>query len=112
VKPRKNKTKKYEHVTVVKGGIKMGNNSGMVRKIDKLGRVVLPAEMKKELGLSNEQKVEFHFDGDSIVIKKYKEHCAFCDSKEDLTEYKRKDESGEILTSYICKNCLAEIMKL
>jgi transcriptional pleiotropic regulator of transition state genes len=90
----------------------MGNNSGMVRRIDKLGRVVLPAEMKKELGLANEQKVEFHFEGDCIIIKKYKEHCVFCDSKEGLMEYKRTDGEGEDVASYICKKCLSEIMNL
>ena len=90
----------------------MGKNSGMVRKIDKLGRVVLPAEMKKELGLSNEMKVEFHFSGDSIVIKKYNEHCVFCDAELYLVEYKRKDKDGNDIDAYICKSCLADIAKL
>jgi len=90
----------------------MGNNSGMVRKIDKLGRVVLPAEMKKELGLSNEMKVEFHFSGDSIVIKKYNEHCVFCDSETSLVEYKRKDKDGKEIEAYICKKCLSDIANL
>ncbi len=92
----------------------MGNYSGMVRSIDKLGRVVLPAEMKRELGLENEMKVEFHFAGDSIVIKKYHEHCMFCDSEKDLVEYKYKkqDEKDGERKVYICKECLSDITEL
>lgn len=90
----------------------MARHSGMVRRIDKLGRVVLPAEMKKELGLSNEQKVEFHFAGDSIIIKKYLDNCIFCDSTNDLVEYKRKDADGKEQVTIICKKCINEIFNL
>ena len=90
----------------------MGKTSGMIRKIDKLGRVVLPAEMKKELGLSNEMKVEFYFSGDSIIIKKYNEHCVFCDAEKYLVEYKREDKNGKEIEAFICKNCLSDIADL
>lgn len=94
----------------------MGNYSGMVRSIDKLGRVVLPAEMKRELGLENEMKVEFHFENDSIIIKKYHEHCMFCDAEKELVEYnyKKQDDNEKDADRkvYICKNCLTEITEL
>ena len=90
----------------------MKKDSGMVRRIDKLGRVVLPAEMKKELGLANEQKVEFYFTGDSIVIKKYQDHCVFCNSEENLVTYNSKDKDGRSHETVICKTCIEDIINL
>ena len=90
----------------------MKKDSGMVRRIDKLGRVVLPAEMKRELGLANEQKVEFYFTGDSIVIKKYQDHCVFCNSEENLISYNTKDKEGNFHETVICKSCIKEIINL
>lgn len=74
---------------------------GCVRQIDKLGRLVLPADIRKLLNITDgEDAVEFFLDEDSIIIKKYRPACVFCNSAENVIEYKNKT---------ICQSCLDEI---
>ena len=64
-------------------------STGMVRGIDKMGRVVLPTETRKLLNLvAGKSAVEIYTDDDSIVLKKYVPACIFCDSVDDIVEYK------------------------
>lgn len=74
---------------------------GCVRQIDKLGRLVLPSDIRKSLGIVNgEDSVEFFVDDDTVIIKKYRPSCVFCGSPENITAFK-----GQM----VCKSCLEDI---
>ena len=74
---------------------------GCVRQIDKLGRLVLPSDIRKSLSIVNGvDSVEFFVDNDSVIIKKYRPACVFCKSDENITNFKNQT---------ICKNCLEEL---
>ena len=75
-------------------------STGVVRRIDDLGRVVLPIELRKTLGLTNKDTVEIYVDDNTIVLKKYEPSCLFCGSLEDSKLFKGK---------MVCKKCLAEL---
>lgn len=74
--------------------------TGIVRKIDALGRIVLPIEIRETLGIKERDPLEIFVDGENIVFKKYSPTCIFCDSTENLTIYKDK---------LICPDCINDI---
>ena len=74
--------------------------TGIVRKLDELGRVVLPIELRRGLDLDIRDVLEIGVNGDEIVLKKYVPRCIFCKSAEDVKEVKGK---------CICKECLSGI---
>ena len=71
--------------------------TGIVRKVDELGRIVLPIELRRTLGIAERDPLEIYVDGDTIVIKKYQAVCVFCGSASDTVKYKGK---------CICPDCL------
>ena len=73
---------------------------GIVRKIDELGRIVVPKEMRQSLSIENGDEVEILFTEDGILVKKYIPYCVFCSGKEDLQPFEQK---------YICSNCRDKI---
>ena len=74
-------------------------NTGMVKKIDELGRLVIPKEIRIALGIDKEN-VEFFMDGDKLIVTKWNAHCVFCGGTEDLIEHKEK---------LICSECRKQI---
>lgn len=70
---------------------------GMARKIDQLGRVVLPAELRRLFNISEGDLVEIYVDDDRIILRKVEERCVFCSSAEGLHEH---------LGKQVCKNCI------
>ena len=54
-------------------------STGIVRKVDELGRIVLPIEMRRTLDIGEKDSLEIYVEGASIILKKYKPSCAFCD---------------------------------
>ncbi|MGI5959856.1 MAG: AbrB/MazE/SpoVT family DNA-binding domain-containing protein [Massiliimalia sp.] len=78
--------------------------TGITRQLDKLGRIVLPKELRRTLNIENEDYLEiFVEDNDRIVLKKYEPTCLFCGSKQNVVEYKDKK---------ICAACLNELSKM
>lgn len=77
--------------------------TGIVRKIDNLGRLVLPKQIRDSLQMHPEDDIEFlvNDDGD-IVLTHYKPSCTFCNETEELTDYQDKK---------ICPKCFGEILK-
>jgi len=76
-------------------------STGMVRKIDALGRLVIPKEIRKSLGWENCDPCEFFVDGEKVVVGKYNPGCKFCGTIEkDMKEF-----GG----SLICESCRQEI---
>ena len=73
--------------------------TGMVKKIDELGRLVIPKEIRTALDIDN-GTVQFYMDGDALIVKKWNAHCVFCGGTDGLIEYKEK---------LICDNCRKEI---
>ncbi len=52
--------------------------TGIVRRIDELGRVVLPIELRRTMNLSVRDPVEIFIEGESIVLRKFEAACLFC----------------------------------
>ena len=59
---------------------------GIIRKMDKLGRIVLPAETRRILNIDTGDDLEMFMDGEGVYITKYEPGCAFCDNVSDLKE--------------------------
>ena len=59
-------------------------STGIVRKVDELGRIVLPIELRRTLDIAEKDALEIYVDGSTIVLKKFRPSCVFCDSSRDL----------------------------
>lgn len=55
-------------------------STGIVRKVDELGRIVLPIELRRTLGIEEKDRIEIFVDGESIILRKYQPACIFCDN--------------------------------
>ena len=78
-------------------------STGMVRKIDELGRIVMPAEIRQTLGLQVRDAMEIFIDGDRVILQKYQPSCIFCTNADDLVYYEGKR---------ICPECLSKLKNL
>ncbi len=65
-------------------------STGIVRKVDELGRVVLPIELRRNMGIEIKDSLEIFVEEDTIVLKKYEPADIFSGSMEDLIDYKGK----------------------
>ena len=77
--------------------------TGIVRPVDPLGRVVIPVELRRTLGIKTDDSLEVFVDGDYIMLKKYEPACIFCGNAKDVVSVHGKK---------VCKDCLAEMKKL
>lgn len=70
--------------------------TGIVRKVDNLGRMVLPKELRETRNIeAGKTPMEIYVDDDgSIILKKYEPGCTFCDSVDDVVEFKGKKVCG------------------
>ena len=78
-------------------------STGIVRKVDELGRIVLPIELRRTLDIADRDSLEIYVDGSSIILKKYEPACIFCSSASDVVVWKGKN---------VCRNCLDELSSL
>ena len=78
-------------------------STGMVRKIDNLGRIVLPIELRRVLDIDKDSSLEIYVENDSILLRKYQPACVFCGSSEEVASYKGRN---------ICAACRKEIGQL
>ena len=78
-------------------------STGIVRKVDELGRIVLPIEMRRTMDIGEKDALEIYVEGSSVILKKYKPSCVFCDATKDITVFKGKN---------ICPKCLKELKEL
>jgi len=74
--------------------------TGIVRRVDELGRIVLPAELRKTLNIEERDPLEIFVDGQYIMLAKYEPSCLFCGAHEDVDVYKDKS---------VCKACMQDI---
>lgn len=77
-------------------------STGIVRKIDDLGRMVIPIELRKTLNISKKDPMEIFVDGNKIILQKYEPGCEICGSMENIIQH----EGHEICTD--CINTLKE----
>jgi AbrB family transcriptional regulator, transcriptional pleiotropic regulator of transition state genes len=77
-------------------------STGIVRKVDELGRIVLPIELRRTLNIEEKDALEIYVDGESIILKKYEPACIFCSNAKNIEVYKSKN---------ICSDCLDEMKK-
>lgn len=77
-------------------------STGIVRKVDELGRVVIPIELRRNLDIEVKDALEIFVDGEHIILKKYAPACLFCGQAKDVQSFKGKN---------ICPACLDELKK-
>ena len=77
--------------------------TGVNRKIDGLGRIVIPMEIRNKLNISEKDPLEIHVEGQTIVLQKFEPDCTFCGSSKNVVEYKGKN---------ICEKCIAELKNI
>ncbi|HBM79425.1 MAG: AbrB/MazE/SpoVT family DNA-binding domain-containing protein [Clostridiales bacterium] len=75
-------------------------STGIVRRVDELGRVVIPIELRRTLDIAEKDALEIYVDGEQIILKKYEPACIFCGQARDVLQYKGKN---------ICRKCLEDI---
>ena len=80
----------------------MKTNTGIVRKLDNLGRIVIPKEMRKILEINDRDSLEISVENETITLKKYQNKCTFCGELNPQNQFKDKK---------VCNKCLNEIKK-
>ena len=78
-------------------------STGIVRKVDELGRIVLPIELRRTLGIDEKDALEIYVDGSSVILRKYEPSCVFCGDAGEVLSYKGKN---------ICRSCKEEMSRL
>ncbi|MEF9969312.1 MAG: AbrB/MazE/SpoVT family DNA-binding domain-containing protein [Ruthenibacterium sp.] len=78
-------------------------STGIVRKIDDLGRVVLPIELRRVLDIDKDASLEIYVDNESIVLKKYQPACIFCGSADEVLQYQGRNICAQ------CRKAIASI---
>lgn len=75
-------------------------STGIVRKVDELGRVVLPIELRRTLEIAEKDALEIYVEGSTIVLRKYEPCCVFCGDAKDVTTFRGKN---------ICGSCMKDL---
>lgn len=75
-------------------------STGIVRRVDDLGRVVLPIELRRTLDIGERDSLEIFVEDNSIILKKYEPACIFCNDTKDVVVYKGRN---------VCANCIREM---
>ena len=78
-------------------------STGIVRRVDELGRVVIPIELRNKFGIAEKDPIEIYVDGSNIILKKFESNCIFCGNSKKFVEYKGK---------LVCDKCLEKISEI
>jgi len=78
-------------------------STGIVRKVDELGRVVIPIELRRTLQIEHKDALEIYVDGEMIILKKYQPACIFCGNASNIRHFRDKN---------ICLDCLKEMHQM
>ena len=68
-------------------------STGIVRKVDELGRIVLPSELRSTLNIKEKDPLEIFIEDSRIILRKYEPSCIFTGMMDGLIEYKGKKVS-------------------
>ena len=77
-------------------------STGIVRKVDELGRVVIPVELRRSMNINIKDPLEIFVDGEMIILKKHSEDCIFCGSSKNIETFMNKN---------ICSECLEDLKR-
>ena len=75
-------------------------STGIIRKVDDLGRIVLPIELRRTLDIAERDELEIYMESDRIILKKFEPACIFCDSSDALVSYRGKN---------VCQECIRKM---
>ena len=75
-------------------------STGMIRKIDELGRILIPKELRSSMELDSKDALEMFVDGDRIVLQKYQPACIFCNNADNIIFFEGRR---------ICASCLSKL---
>lgn len=75
-------------------------STGIIRKVDDLGRIVLPIELRRVLDISERDELEIYMENDRIILQKFEPACLFCGSSRGLISYRRKN---------VCQECIRKL---
>ena len=78
-------------------------STGIIRRVDELGRVVIPIELRNKFSIAEKDPIEIFVDGSNIVLKKFEPNCIFCGGSKKLSEYKDK---------LVCDKCLEKLAEI
>ena len=78
-------------------------STGIIRRVDELGRVVIPSEIRNQFNIVEKDPIEIYVDRSSIILKKFEPNCIFCGNTKNLIEYNDK---------LICEDCSKKIADL
>jgi len=78
-------------------------STGIVRKVDELGRIVLPIELRRTLDIAERDELEIYLDDDKVVLRKYEPSCIFCASSHGLVNYHGKN---------VCMECIRRMNEI
>jgi transcriptional pleiotropic regulator of transition state genes len=78
-------------------------STGITRKIDELGRIVLPIELRRTLDIGERDAMEIFVEEDKIILKKYRQACVFCGGNDGIAEFKGK---------YVCGECSLSVKQV
>jgi len=76
-------------------------STGIVRKVDELGRMVIPIELRRTMDIEEKDALEIYVDGDKIILRKYEPACVFCGNAKDVENFRGKN---------VCKECMTAIL--
>lgn len=77
-------------------------STGIVRKVDELGRIVLPIEMRRNLDIAEKDALEIYVEGDNIILHKVQNTCVFCGSSKNISTFK---------DHFVCDECKEALKK-
>ena len=78
-------------------------STGIVRKVDELGRIVLPIELRRTLDINEKDSLEIYVDGNHIILKKYEPACIFCNSAINVVNFKGRN---------FCADCVKQLAEI
>lgn len=78
-------------------------STGIIRKVDDLGRIVLPIELRRTLDIAERDELEIFMENDRIVLQKYEPACIFCGSARNVTNFNRKN---------VCEDCIRKLRNI
>jgi len=79
----------------------MLKSTGIVRKVDELGRVVIPIELRRTLGIEVKDALEIYVDGEKIILKKYEPACIFCGNADNVKHCHNR---------IVCRECINQMV--
>jgi len=77
-------------------------STGIIRKVDELGRIVLPIELRRTLDIAERDELEIFMESDRIILQKFEPSCIFCASSRGLASYRGKN---------VCQECIQNMRK-